>query len=236
MKLKKIASLMLAGIMAVSMLAGCKSNTINEQPNEQPEEPASAGYSAMVGKNLGKDAASKVNMVDSTDLDSALKSAMGYVAGSSVSLAYLTNYVPTLTCVNWGTPNVSNNAMLEAALADLIKSMKAENTVSDEIDDTFDVLDPYVNSDAERRDDDRNIALMYVVDGRVEYDAVMKQVASQLTTEIMALKTDYRVQGVNTVLDYHYDVSVSADTITLDGDHDKSLTVVAVNVARILGE
>ena len=236
MKLKKIASLMLAGIMAVSMLAGCKSNTINEQPNEQPEEPASAGYSAMVGKNLSADAASKVNMVDSTDLDSALKSAMDYVAGSSVSMAYLLNYVPTLTCVNWGTAGVSDNAMLEAALADLIDSMKAENAVSDEINDTFDVLDPYINTDEQRRDDDRNIALMYVVDGRVGYDAVMKQVASQLTTEIMALKTDYRVQGVNTVLDYHYDVSVSADTITLDGDHDKSLTVVAVNVARILGE
>ena len=35
MKLKKIASLMLAGIMAVSMLAGCKSASGNEEENSQ---------------------------------------------------------------------------------------------------------------------------------------------------------------------------------------------------------
>ena len=39
MKLKKIASLMLAGIMAVSMLAGCKGNTINENPGSSSSEP-----------------------------------------------------------------------------------------------------------------------------------------------------------------------------------------------------
>ena len=37
-------------------------------------------------------------------------------------------------------------------------------------------------------------------------------------------------------LDYNYVVSVSADTITLDANHGKSVTVVAVNVARNLGE
>ena len=175
-------------------------------------------------------------MVDSTDLDDALKSAMSYVAGSSIASAYNWNLISTLKCVNWGTTYVSNDAMLEAALADMIDSMKAENVVSAAINDTFDVLDPYVNTDDERRDDDRNITLMYVIDGKVGYDSVMKQVASQLSHEILALKTDYREGGINTVLDYNYDVSVSADTITLDADHGKSVTVVAVNVARILGE
>ena len=43
MKLKKIASLMLAGVMAVSMLAGCNTvSTDPEQPN-QPEDPIVAG-------------------------------------------------------------------------------------------------------------------------------------------------------------------------------------------------
>ena len=40
MKLKKIASLMLAGIMAVSMLAACgEGNTINENPGSSSSEP-----------------------------------------------------------------------------------------------------------------------------------------------------------------------------------------------------
>ena len=38
MKLKKIASLMLAGVMAVSMLTACGDNTISEQP-QQPQKP-----------------------------------------------------------------------------------------------------------------------------------------------------------------------------------------------------
>ena len=237
MKLKKIASLMLAGVMAVSMLAGC-STASNNQP-EQPEQPTNpaTGYSTMVGNNLGAAAKSKVTMSDSNDLDKALESAMNYVAGSSIAGAYNSNLISTLKSVNWSNAPISNDTMLEAALKDLIDNMKAENEVSAEIDDTFDVLDPYKNAnDDERKDDDRNIALMYVIDGRVGYDAVMKQVASQLEHEIEALKTDYRVQGVNTVLDYNYVVSVSADTITLDANHGKSVTVVAVNVARNLGE
>ena len=236
MKLKKIASLMLAGVMAVSMLAGC-STASNNQP-EQPEQPTNpaTGYSTMVGNNLGAAAKSKVTMSDSNDLDKALESAMDYVAGSSIAGAYNFNLISTLKSVNWSNAPISNDTMLEKALKDLIDNMKAENEVSAEIDDTFDVLDPYVNDDTQRKDDDRNIALMYVIDGRVGYDAVMKQVASQLEHEIEALKTDYRVQGVNTVLDYNYVVSVSADTITLDANHGKSVTVVAVNVARNLGE
>ena len=39
MKLKKIASLALAGIMAVSMLAGCKDGTSQEDP--QLQQPGS---------------------------------------------------------------------------------------------------------------------------------------------------------------------------------------------------
>jgi len=236
MKLKKIASLLLAGVMAASMLAGCQNTSVNPDPTPNPNPAPSTGYSDMVGKNLAPDAASKVDMVDSTDLDDALKSAMSYVAGSSIASAYNWNLIRTLKCVNWGTNFVSNDEMLEAALADMIDSMDAENAVSAAINTTFDVLDPYVNTDEQRRDDDRNITLMYVIDGKVGYDSVMKQVASQLSHEILALKTDYRVGGINTVLDYNYDVSVSADTITLDADHGKSVTVVAVNVARILGE
>ena len=48
MKLKKIASLMLAGIMAVSMLAGCKGNTISENPGSSSSEPTVANVVSAV--------------------------------------------------------------------------------------------------------------------------------------------------------------------------------------------
>ena len=52
MKLKKIASLMLAGIMAVSMLAGCKGNAINENPGTETEEPTTTGVVAAVESGI----------------------------------------------------------------------------------------------------------------------------------------------------------------------------------------
>ena len=57
MKLKKIASLMLAGIMAVSMLAGCKTAT---EPTEEPEVTPVTGVAATVNNELdaNKDAIS----------------------------------------------------------------------------------------------------------------------------------------------------------------------------------
>ena len=43
MKLKKIASLMLAGIMAVSMLAGCKSGTTPNEDSSSSQVPVVSG-------------------------------------------------------------------------------------------------------------------------------------------------------------------------------------------------
>ena len=65
MKLKKIASLMLAGIMAVSMLAGCKSGNANENPGEQPENPVvsnAADYANQTLSAKDKDYMKRINL------------------------------------------------------------------------------------------------------------------------------------------------------------------------------
>ena len=54
MKLKKIASLMLAGIMAVSMLAGCKTADNGNGGASSSEPTTTTGYSALLEDNLGK--------------------------------------------------------------------------------------------------------------------------------------------------------------------------------------
>ena len=51
MKLKKIASLMLAGIMAVSMLAGCGEGNANSTP-AVPEEPTATGVVSAVESGI----------------------------------------------------------------------------------------------------------------------------------------------------------------------------------------
>ena len=77
MKLKKIASLMLAGIMAVSMLAGCKTadNGGNGGEGEGNVTPTSTTASVL-RENLGGEARRNVTAVADSDLDAALKSAV----------------------------------------------------------------------------------------------------------------------------------------------------------------
>ena len=55
MKLKKIASLMLAGVMAVSMLAGCSGNSNSNSGNTQEPTTPATGVSAKVGSLLKND-------------------------------------------------------------------------------------------------------------------------------------------------------------------------------------
>ena len=52
MKLKKIASLMLAGVMAVSMLAGCSGKTEEKPGTENPEVTPVTGAAAVVNAEL----------------------------------------------------------------------------------------------------------------------------------------------------------------------------------------
>ena len=63
MKLKKIASLALAGIMAVSMLAGCKSNPADPENPTNPE--TTTGIVAAM--NNGQSATNKVKVTFSSD-------------------------------------------------------------------------------------------------------------------------------------------------------------------------
>ena len=72
MKLKKIASLMLAGIMAVSMLAGCKSGTPNTDPTE-PETPVDSSFAAAVNAELNDKQKAIVTFENDATLSNALK-------------------------------------------------------------------------------------------------------------------------------------------------------------------
>ncbi len=88
MKLKKIASLMLAGVMAVSMLAGCNGNTKPTDPTD-PIEPGTNGISAEVEKLMETEIPSYVDFKDSTDLDADLKYAVEYAGVTDVMPQYV---------------------------------------------------------------------------------------------------------------------------------------------------
>ena len=88
MKLKKIASLMLAGVMAASMLAGCQTNVKPEDP-EDPIDPGTNGVSAAVGALIA-DVPEYVTFKDSSDLDADLQYAVEFAGVLDVMPQYVT--------------------------------------------------------------------------------------------------------------------------------------------------
>ena len=74
MKLKKIASLALAGVMAVSMLTACGGNTIDDtQKPSQPEEPVVADVVSAVEKGIkAHNSDLEINVTTSQNLDAAI--------------------------------------------------------------------------------------------------------------------------------------------------------------------
>ena len=95
MKLKKIASLALAGVMAVSMLAGCSGNGSDGDNNNGGNTVVEPGTSSIVTAfNDGQDKDNKVKVTFSSDasLDAALQKA-GKEVGSSANERSVLHYV-----------------------------------------------------------------------------------------------------------------------------------------------
>ena len=83
MKLKKIASLMLAGVMAVSMLAGCNSAPIDDNTDDDNGDVVTP-TSIVTAVNNGQNATNKVKIdfTSDTSLDAALVKAVDAIGES----------------------------------------------------------------------------------------------------------------------------------------------------------
>ena len=98
MKLKKIASLMLAGVMAVSMLAACGGSTTNDnEQNNKPEEPTVADVVSDVKAGIKSwNSDLEITVESSKNMDAAIKK------GADLNTNYKTteeNIVNTLNYV-----------------------------------------------------------------------------------------------------------------------------------------
>ena len=237
MKLKKIASLALAGVMAVSMLAGCSTTSVEPTPTPDPEQPNVSGYSQMLYNHLGYTAKKKVEPQDSNDVNDALATAMEYAAGNTIANSYDWFIDGDTHVVNkhWGTYWKKVPDSLKNGANALISELGAENVINQNLPQTFDVLDP---TNANYNRDDMNISMLFVADGFKGMEAVMDEVADMINRQVELLEDDFDLinndtgdESMNT--DYEYTMSVAADTITLTADHGKSMTFVAVNIARV---
>ena len=112
MKLKKIASLMLAGIMAVSMLTACGGSTTNDnEQNNKPEEPTVADVVSDVKAGIKSwNSDLEITVESSKNMDAAIKK------GADLNTNYKTteeNIVNTLNYVFAQKMTVANSDFID---------------------------------------------------------------------------------------------------------------------------
>ena len=242
MKLKKIASLALAGVMAVSMLTACgEGNTIddNKTPNEPDTTPV-AGYSDVFDARLGASISPKIDMADSAELNTALQAAMKFASDVSVDWAY--DNTMNAGKVMFVSPRNGNTSVKQVAV-ELINAADnhKESLVSYTDKDCVKLLNPDFKFTGDTTikpiaydEQHADIVMLFVASG-LDANAAVNEVADMLKGDINELVGYYNLKdssGNTMETEYDYSGSVSADTITLDADHGKSMTFVAVEIVR----
>ena len=231
MKLKKIASLMLAGVMAVSMLTACDT-TSNEQPTqpEQPTTPAT-GYSATVQEKLSDIAKSKLTLSDDAKLDDALDYAVGFASANKIGDWYISHDDMAII-------DTSNNTSAGDVAEHVIEVMDANKDGLGK-GDASEIKDFLTPDDDNFDKDDRDIVFTYIINGHAKMNNVLELVAEDISENIMddlSVLFNVGAGSQNSEVPYYYTGSVSAKTVDLDDGHGVSATFVAVELVRHIGK
>ena len=224
MKLKKIASLMLAGVMAVSMLAGCSTGKVDPEPTPNPDPTPAAGYSDVLAENLSDDAKKDyITYEDNADDIAALEDALGNL--SSTSLADKAILPKTVSPII----DYLTTADMELVINDFANSAEINNENLSKKDADKNLLWFFnygYNSD------DAKYGLLYVIDGTVDVNKALKQVANKIENSLERLPN----VNASTVARVTYDYTVSASVVNKAlepfAGYTLSANFIAVTITR----
>ena len=251
MKLKKIASLALAGVMAVSMLAACNGSTTNDNTNGDDNTitvPAS-NASTVFQKALSSKANIKIDMADNGTLNTNLNTAVENLTSSTIKVFNNINKGVMNFAVNgyyWmGEEGQMIGNVVDSVIGGDLKIIADEMGADDMWLNAFAALRPTFN-EAESE----TVTMLYAVDSAVSEDAAVKQVAKRLDGAISLLQIDDDVidpsiatpavaglaevnPGLDwTTLHYEYTGSVSVASKILTENHGMGMRIVAVQITR----
>ena len=245
MKLKKIASLMLAGVMAVSMLAGC-STAVDPEPTPNPDPTPSANYGTTFYSYLSSDAQKKMTFGSNADLDAALKTAVERAG----SLSIATNYWLADTVVEINTDGLKLDASdrdmahyptvidsLQRVAKNLSESTGAENEeLHVRSDNKWNGMEAVLNqidgTGEHKNADDVNAVALYVVDSTVSVEAALDNIAENLDDIIKNLDIIGHVENNKGEYEYKYTGSVSVTSKSIPNVDGMSVNFIAVEIAR----
>ena len=216
MKLKKIASLMLAGVMAVSMLAGCKGSA-NSGEEENPVVPTT-GVVAYANDAVSADDKEEYKFsgfTASTNLDSILKdlaSSTGDFSETNIKTAY---------------QNVQNATL----------NTTVQGKLNDKLDGLLDANGTFATIPADNVSE--KYGYIYTASGKLtQEEAVSKMVGEFVTDYLSDVETD-AVTNTTTKTKYDpaYSAEVSVVRVSSSSASDESAWVLAIvltqNVTKV---
>ena len=235
MKLKKIASLMLAGIMAVSMLTACDttSNTPDTGDDDQGTTTPVTGYSAKLGDEIAKlstIAVKKVDWSESSKLQSSLNYQVGSVGYSALTGSFLNSLNDgqvQFVDSGWATP-----AIVTTVNDTVNDDMGAEQNARNYRDTDFAIMaiNPTLTNYAT---DDYNTVMLFVVDNGVDLNNAMDRIAEMVSEAIVELDDDFTSSTLGSMnADYEYTGSVATCTKTFEAGHGVGVSFIAVEIVR----
>lgn len=236
MKLKKIVSLALAGIMAVSMLTACGEGNSNSTVTPPVDNTTSTGLSAQLGAEASDLTNSKVTFADSTALNNALKHAVGNIGDRTISQAFIAN-INDVTYLGdmqaWGAVGAAVGVLED----DMDVDVPMAAIVGDSVAATVNGLNP---TNAQYDENNYNTVMLFAVDSGVEMTSIIEQLSNLIDDDMDDLVTSFNVNTVNNndqhEVSYHYTCSVASTSKTfVDADTTFGVTFVAVEINRVLG-
>ena len=243
MKLKKIASLAFAGIMAVSMLAGCSTTGAGDDPTVVPpvDEPSTTNYAALLQEDLEDENVLKLKAGDSSALQSSLETVVGYVGNNAVTDEFLdtlnngrVRYI--FSTGNWGGTNLAmgtvNNKLRDAMDPEVTQLASASETVRHLSPESADYACGQGCRAAYTRNG-INTTLLFVVDRGVEVEAAIDEIADEIIEGVKGLNTAYdHRDSLGDTYNYEYTASVAVAPYYFDAMHGIGVNFIAVDIVR----
>lgn len=218
MKLKKIASLALAGVMAVSMMSACGNTVNNGGASSGDDTGKTSGYSAMLGKYMEETSKKDyVTFQDNSADAAALKTALGNFGSLTIAGGSVLPYVVDLSGPN---RELGNHLGINKVRADLVKALNLVNCSTDKYD-----KDDLVTSELgfkSKANVNANMVqktgALFAVDSTINMENVMDQIANGdvpngvILDDILKNMPD---EGVVDKQTYQYKYTVSASVVSL---------------------
>ena len=239
MKLKKIASLALAGVMAVSMLTACGSNAIDEKPPVDDGDNDATSYSAVLQNELESKNIMKVKFSDNSALDSALESAVAHAGFDAVTNDFIHSLFDDGDSIRWVDENTSSEAV-ENVNTKLREVMKPEIEMQGTASETVrwlspEAIDNTFNPGAACDKNNINTTILFVADRGMGLEAAMDEIADEIADGVKGLNTYYdHIDTQGTTYHYEYTGSVSVCSKNFDAMHGIGVNFIAVNIVRTI--